>query len=251
MRFPTPLLPATLVARYKRFLFDAILADGSAVTGSCPNTGSMLGLTAPGSRIWLTTHDSPTRKYAHALELVEADGTLVGINTGRPNALVEEAIRKGMIGDLATYEALRREQRYGINSRVDILLEDAVRGRAYVEVKNVHFMREDGLAEFPDSITARGAKHLDELGAMVEAGHRAVMVFLIQRGDCRRMRLCRDLDAAYATAFDRAVARGVEAYALRCQISPEEINPVGLIPIEEACLAEASRPRRIGCVEQW
>jgi sugar fermentation stimulation protein A len=251
MRFVTPLLPATLVRRYKRFLFDALLADGSAITGSCPNTGSMLGLTAPGSRIWLTAHDSPTRKYPHALELVEADGTLVGVNTGRPNALVEEAIRKGLIDDLGDYAELRREQKYGINSRIDIQLDDPSRGRAYVEVKNVHFMRESGLAEFPDSVTARGAKHLDELGAMAEAGHRGIMVFLVQRGDCDRLRLCRDLDPAYAAAFDRAVARGVEAYALRCQISPEEINPEGLIPIEETCLAEASRRRRMGCVQEW
>lgn len=248
MRFPTPLLSATLVARYKRFLFDALLPDGTAITGSCPNTGSMLGLTTPGARIWLTRHDSPTRKYAHALELVEADGTVVGINTGRPNALVEEAIKSGMIGDLGQYATLRREQKYGRGSRIDILLDDPGRGRAYVEVKNVHYMRVTGLAAFPDSVTARGAKHLDELGDMAEAGHRAIMVFLIQRGDCSRMRLCRDLDPTYAAAFDRAAARGVEAYALRCQISPEEIKPDGLVPIEEPCLMEAGMPRRMGCL---
>jgi sugar fermentation stimulation protein A len=233
MRFPSPLLPATLVRRYKRFLFDALLDDGTPITGSCPNTGSMLGLTAPGSQIWLTEHEGGSRKYRHALELVAADGTLVGINTGRPNRLAEEAILAGLVSDLADYAVLRREQKYGVNSRVDILLDDPARGRAYVEVKNVHFMRACGLTEFPDSVTARGAKHLDELAAMAEAGHRAIMLFVVQRGDCHRLKICRDLDPTYCAAFDRATARGVEAYAVRCQISPDAIIPAGLIPIEE------------------
>lgn len=233
MLFDPPLTPARMIRRYKRFLFDAELADGTPVTGSCPNTGSMMGLTAPRSAVWLTEHDSPTRKFRHALELVEADGTLVGINTGRPNRLVEEAIGAGLIADLGNYAGLRREQKYGVNSRIDLLLEDSIRGRAYVEVKNVHLMREPGLAEFPDSVTTRGAKHLEELGDMAAAGYRAVMIFLVQRGDCRRFRLCRDLDPAYCAAFDRATARGVEAFALRCQISPEAITPTDLIPIEE------------------
>lgn len=233
MQFDPPLTPARLIRRYKRFLFDAELADGTVVTGSCPNTGSMMGLTAPGSPVWLTEHDSPTRKYRYALELVEAGGTLVGINTSRPNRLVEEAIGAGLIADLGTYPTLRREQRYGVKSRIDILLEAPDRGRAYVEVKNVHLMRQPGLTEFPDSVTARGARHLDELGDMAEEGHRAVMVFLVQRGDCHRLRLCRDLDPAYCAAFDRAATRGVEAYALRCQISPEAITPTDLIPIDE------------------
>ena len=157
LHFSRPLVPATLLQRYKRFLFDAVLSDGTAITGSCPNTGSMRGLTAPGSAIWLSEHDTPTRKYRHMLEIVEANGTLVGINTGLPNRIAEEAIALGMVSDLHTYETLHREQRYGRNSRIDILLSDPAKGLAYVEVKNVHFSRIDGLAEFPDSPTARGA----------------------------------------------------------------------------------------------
>lgn len=236
MNFASPLVPATLVSRYKRFLFDAILADGTAITGSCPNTGSMWGLTTPGSRIWLSEHESRTRKYRHCLEIVESESTLVGVNTGWPNRIAEEAIRAGMIGDLGDYAGLRREQRYGTNSRIDILLDDPLRGRAYVEVKNVHMSRATALAEFPDSVTVRGAKHLDELALMAEAGHRAIMVYLIQRADIDCFRLCRDLDPNYAAAFDRAVRRGVEAYALRCDISPEAIRPDRLVPIEEAAL---------------
>ncbi|CAN7291259.1 MULTISPECIES: DNA/RNA nuclease SfsA [Ensifer] len=234
MIFDRPLVPATLVQRYKRFLFDALLADGTALTGSCPNTGSMRGLTTPGSRIWMSEHDSPTRKYRQMLEIVEADGTLVGINTGLPNRLAEEAIRLGLVADLHLYENLAREQKYGRNSRIDILLSDSLRGLAYVEVKNVHFSRNPGVAEFPDSPTARGAKHLEELGDMVEAGHRAIMVYLVQRSDCDHLQICRDYDPVYAAAFDRAMTRGVEAYAVKCLVSPSEIAPIGLIAIDEA-----------------
>ena len=199
----------------------------------------MRGLTTPASLIWLENHDNPKRKYPHSLELVEADGTLVGINTGRPNKLAEEAILGGLIGDLGDYAELKREQKYGINSRIDILLDDPEKGRAYVEVKNVHYRREGRLAEFPDSVTSRGAKHLEELGDMVEAGHRAVMVYLIQRGDCDTLSLCRDLDPVYGEAFDRAMKRGVEACAIRCKITPEDIRPELRIPVVEALVNEA------------
>ena len=199
----------------------------------------MRGLTTPASLIWLENHDNPKRKYPHSLELVEADGTLVGINTGRPNKLAEEAILGGLIGDLGDYAELKREQKYGVNSRIDILLDDPEKGRAYVEVKNVHYRREGRLAEFPDSVTSRGAKHLEELGDMVEAGHRAIMVYLIQRGDCDTLSLCRDLDPVYGEAFDRAMKRGVEACAIRCKITPEDIRPELRIPVVEALVNEA------------
>lgn len=233
MFFTPPLIPATLISRYKRFLFDAVLEDGTAITGSCPNTGSMRGLTTPGSRIWLSEHDSPTRKYRHMLEMVEADGTVVGINTGMPNRLAEEAILTGRIPELAGYSTIRREQKYGRNSRIDFLLSKEGRPDAYVEVKNVHFMREKGLAEFPDTATKRGAKHLEELGDAAEAGCRAVMLYLIQRDDCERMRICDDLDPVYALAFQRAMARGVEAYAVKCTVSPSQISVSGTVKMDE------------------
>jgi len=233
MRFDPPLVPATLLQRYKRFLFDAVAEDGTSFTGSCPNTGSMRGLTAPGSKIWVSLHDSLTRKYRHMFEMVEVEGEMVGINTGLPNKLAEEAIRTGLIPSLAGYATILREQRYGRNSRIDFLLSGGDLPDAYVEVKNVHFMRETGLAEFPDTITKRGAKHLEELGDMVEAGHRAAMIYLVQRHDCSHFRICADLDPLYALAFQRARSRGVEAYAVRCRVSPEEIVPAGLIPVDD------------------
>lgn len=234
MKFEVPLVPAVLVRRYKRFLVDAVLDDGTHLTASCPNTGSMAGLTTPGSRIWLSTSDAPGRKYRHRLEIVEADGTMVGINTGLPNRLAREAIEAGMISSLAGYRSIKAEQRYGTNSRIDFLMEDPGRTAAYVEVKNVHFKRRSLLAEFPDSVTARGAKHLDELGRMVESGHRGVMLFCIQRSDCNRLALCPDLDPVYCDAFARATAKGVEAYAMKCQISSQAIIPIRLVPIDGA-----------------
>lgn len=231
MLFDPPLLEGRLIARYKRFLFDAELEDGTVITGNCPNTGSMLGLTAPGSRIFMSVHDKPTRKYPHQFEMIEADGTLVGVNTGMPNRIAEEAILARLIPSLSPYPLLAREKRYGVNSRIDILLSGEGLPTAYVEVKNVHFSRTTGLAEFPDTKTERGAKHLDELGAMAEAGHRAVMLYVIQRDDCSAFRICADLDPAYAKAFERAKARGVEAYALDCIVSQSQITAKSLIPV--------------------
>ncbi|MDH4442003.1 MAG: DNA/RNA nuclease SfsA [Rhizobium sp.] len=234
MIFDPPLVPATLIRRYKRFLFDAVLEDGRAITGFCPNTGSMRGLTEPGSRIWLSQHNAPNRKYAHAFELIEADRTIVGVNTALPNRLAEEAILAGLVPALAGFAVMKRERRYGRNSRIDILLEDPTKGSVYVEVKNVHFTRTPGLAEFPDSVTTRGAKHLDEMGDLVEAGLRAAMLFIIQRADCTHLKICGDLDPGYARAFSRAIGRGVEAYALACTLTPSKIAPERLIRIDEA-----------------
>jgi len=235
MRFPSPLIRGALIQRYKRFLADVRLDDGRLVTATCPNTGSMLGLTAPGSIVWLSESDSPTRKYRFTWEMVEADlgkgPTLVGINTGSPNKLIAEAVAAARIKHLAGYPGFRREVRYGRNSRIDLLLECADKGLCYVEIKNVHFSRRHGLAEFPDSVTERGTKHLAEMSDMVREGHRAVMVYLIQRGDARRLAFARDVDPIYGAAYDSAVAAGVEAIALRCRMGTDEIVVDKPVPI--------------------
>jgi sugar fermentation stimulation protein A len=249
MRFASPLISGTLLQRYKRFLADVRLDSGELVTATCPNTGSMLGLTAPGTRVWLSISDSPTRKYRHTWEMLEVDlgkGTrLVGINTGHPNRLVADAVAASRIEPLAGYAKLRREVKYGRNSRIDILLEDERKGSCYVEIKNVHMMRRLGLAEFPDCVTARGVKHLAEMTDMVRAGHRAVMVFLAQRADATRLALADDLDPTYAAAFDAASAAGVEAIALRCRLSAEEVVVDRQIPIvaRRSSLARARNDR--------
>jgi sugar fermentation stimulation protein A len=237
MLFPTPLYPARLLRRYKRFLADVVLEEtGVETTVHCANPGAMLGLLRPGSRVWLSRSTNPARKLPYSWELVEADHgdgpQLVGINTAHPNQIAAKAIAAGRIDELAGYGALRREVRYGLGSRVDILLSAQGRPDCYVEVKNVHLMRRPGLAEFPDCVTARGAKHLEELGNRVEAGERAVMLYVVQMR-ARRFDLASDLDPGYALAFARARARGVEAYAYACTVSTAGIEldgPVALAP---------------------
>ncbi|MEM7192935.1 MAG: DNA/RNA nuclease SfsA [Pseudomonadota bacterium] len=235
MRFSSPLVEGRLIRRYKRFLADVELPAGETVTAHCANPGSMLGLAAPGSRVWLSRSDNPKRKLAFSWELIEVDlgkgPALVGINTSSPNGAVAAAIERGLIEELKGYASLRREVRYGENSRVDILLEDDSRPPCYVEIKNVHLMRDAGLAEFPDSVTARGAKHLNELSAMVAAGSRAVMVYFVQRGDAERFALAKDIDPAYAAAFRDAAASGVEALAIASSLTLEGLSLPRPIPL--------------------
>ncbi|RFB76337.1 DNA/RNA nuclease SfsA [Methylovirgula sp. 4M-Z18] len=235
MIFPTPLIPGRLIRRYKRFLADIRLEDGAEITVHCANPGAMLGLTAAGARVYLSKSDNPKRKLAYSWELVEADfgagPQWVGINTSHPNALTEEAIRSGTIQELQGYDRLRREVKYGVNSRIDILLEDSGKPPCYVEVKNVHMMRHAPLAEFPDCVTARGAKHLEELDNMVAGGARAIMVYLIQMR-AERFTLAADIDSAYAAAFSRARRRGVEAVAYICDVSAEGITVTKRVPMD-------------------
>ena len=153
------------------------------------------------------------------------------MNTNRPNQIAKEAIQKGLIPALNGFDHLRSEVKYGTNSRIDILLETRGRRPIFVEVKNVHFVRNPGLHEFPDSVTARGAKHLDEMAAEVEKGNRAAMVYVIQRNDGDKFQLAADLDPVYADAFERAKSKGVEAYALRCDVGTERIEARDLIEI--------------------
>ncbi|MFN3497376.1 MAG: DNA/RNA nuclease SfsA [Pannonibacter indicus] len=231
MNFEKPLVRGRLVKRYKRFLADVVLDSGEEITAHCANPGSMLGLNAPGSLVYLSRSDNPARKLAWSWEIIEADGALVGISTAHPNRLVEEALLAGLIPELAGFASLRREVKYGKNSRIDILLEGADGGLTYVEVKNVHLMRQAGLAEFPDSVTARGAKHLVELEDMVRAGHRAVMVYLVQRPDCSELDFAADIDPAYAAALRQAMAGGVEAHAIGCEVTPEFIRATRKVAI--------------------
>jgi sugar fermentation stimulation protein A len=226
MIFPTPLIEGRLVRRYKRFLSDVELADGSVVTAHCANPGSMLGLTAPGSEVWLSPAANPARRLRYSWELIRVGDHLVGINTGHPNRLVAEAIAAGVIAPLSGYRTLRREVKYGRNSRIDMLLEDEGRPPCYVEVKNVHLRRTDA-AEFPDSVTARGTKHLAEMAAMVAVGARAVMVYLVQRGDCDRFSIAGDIDPTYAAALTRARAAGVEALCYGCEVRRDGIDVAG------------------------
>ena len=213
-----------LVSRYKRFFADVVLEDGAEITAHCPNPGAMLGLKDEGLTCWLSKSDDPKRKLAHTLEMVEdADGALTSVNTLLPNRLVAEALAADLIPELAGYATHRREVRYGAASRVDFLLEAPGRPAAWVEVKGVTLHRGEGLAEWPDCVSARGARHMAELGEMAKLGDRAVVLFVVQRADCDRFALARDLDPAFAVAFDRVREEGVEALVYACEVSPERI----------------------------
>ena len=224
MRFPDPLIRGRLVRRYKRFLSDVELASGEQVVAHCANPGSMLGLADPGAEVWLSPSRNPARKLKYSWELVAAGDGLVGINTSHPNAIVAEALAGDRIPELTGYRNRRREVRYGRNSRIDLLLEQEGRPPCYVEVKNVTLKRGAEAAEFPDAVTQRGTKHLAELAQMARSGARAVMFFLVQRGDCERLEIAGDIDPDYQSAFTAALANGVEAICYDCHVAPEAIE---------------------------
>lgn len=235
MQFPQPLTPATLLRRYKRFLADMRFADGHEETVHCPNPGAMLGLIEPGSRAWLKPGKG---KLNWGWVIGEAQtGALVGIDTGLANRLVAEALAQDRIAELAGYSLHKAEVKYGTNSRVDFLLTTDANGQArrppcYLEIKNVHLSRRPPLAEFPDCVTERGAKHLRELTAMVAAGHRAVMLFVVQRDDCTHFSIAADCDPGYAAGFIEARNAGVEALCYACDVTPAGIAISGRLSID-------------------
>ncbi len=225
MRFQTPLVPARLLRRYKRFLADVRLDDGRETVAHCPNPGSMMGLAEPGFRIWLEPNDDPRKKLKFGWRLVELDsGHFVGIDTGAPNKMLRSALEDRQIPELAAYRTVQPEVKYGERSRVDFLLSQPGEPQMYLEVKSVTLSRTSGLAEFPDSKTARGARHMAELAAMVANGHRAAVLFLVQRNDCTRFHPAEDLDPTYANALRQARKRGVDALCYDCGISPQGIT---------------------------
>ncbi|MSP21342.1 MAG: DNA/RNA nuclease SfsA [Alphaproteobacteria bacterium] len=231
MRFAAPLIRARLVRRYKRFLADVLLESGETVTAHCPNPGAMLGLTEAGAEVWLSRSDDPKRTLPWSWELVGAADGLIGINTARPNRIAEEAIAGAAVPELAGYDRIRREVRYGERSRVDLVLERTDGESCYVEVKNVHLMRRPGLAEFPDSVTTRGTRHLRELATLAASGVRAVVLFVVQRADASGFAVAGDIDPAFHAAARAARAAGVETLCYGCALSPQQIVLDRLLPI--------------------
>lgn len=235
MRYDEPLIEGVLIRRYKRFLADVILADGSKHTVHCANPGSMKACSEPGRPVLLSKSSRKERKLRHTLEMIRMGRTWVGINTARPNAWVAELIRLGKISELRDYGAIRREVTVGeeARSRIDLLLSDpdGERRDCYVEIKNATY-RVGDFAAFPDAVTERGRKHLRELIALVEAGQRAVMFFFVGRADCRRLRPADEIDPAYGETLRAAVAAGVEVLAYKARFSLRGVALVGRLPIE-------------------
>lgn len=230
MKLPA-LFPGVLIKRYKRFLADIELADGTHITAHCPNSGSMLGCNLPGSPVLVSLSQNPNRKLAHTWELVQCNGYWVGLNTMLPNRLAEEAILDGTVTELSGYQALRREVPYGSErSRIDLLLEGD-QGRCYVEVKNVTLVQ-DRLALFPDAVTERGQKHLRELMEVVRNGDRGVLLFTVQRGDGSAVAPADSIDPVYGKLLREAVRNGVEALAYRATVQPEEIRLTGRLEVQ-------------------
>jgi sugar fermentation stimulation protein A len=228
MKFATPLQEATLIKRYKRFLADVVLADGSMTTLHCPNTGSMINCAEPGSRVWYSVAGNAARKYPFTWELVEVDEChRVGINTGRANALVKEALQNEVIPELRGYATLQSEVAYGSEgSRIDFLLSgggEELQPSCYLEVKSVTLGLGDGLGAFPDAVTARGLKHLRELVAMREGGQRAVLLFCVQHTGIDMVVPADHIDPAYGRGLREARAAGVEVLAWGCDIGSQEI----------------------------
>lgn len=225
MKNTPPLLAGTFVKRYKRFFTDVRTADGELLTLHCPNTGSMKNCQVEGSDCWYSLSDNPKRKLPGTLEIVTTShGQLAGVNTSRPNRLVYEVIEAGLVPELAGYQRIRTEVRYGEEkSRIDLLLEDNALGLCYVEVKNVTLDMGQGLAMFPDAVTSRGSKHLRELMAMVAAGHRAVLFFCVQLTGAECLEVAADIDPVYAQTLSQAVAAGVEVIAWRAAFRADEI----------------------------
>ncbi len=232
MRFQTPLVGGTLIRRYKRFLADVRLDTGQEVVAHCPNPGSMMGMTGPGLRVYLEPNDDPKKKLKYGWRVTELDdGTLVGIDTAVPNRVVKEALLAGKIAEVADYKTIKPEQNYGTNSRIDFLCRQDGLPDAYVEVKNVHLMRDADWAEFPDCITARGTKHLFELIDVAQSGQRAIMLYLVQHTGCTRFKVAADIDPAYADGFAQAVAAGVDVICYTCDVNLSEITVDRALPV--------------------
>ena len=227
-----PLVEGRLVRRRNRFVAEVDLG-GEVVAAHCANTGSMLGCREPGSRVWLSRAANPSRKLAWTWELVEvAPGVAVGIHTGRANGLVEEALRAGLLPELAGFRDIRREVRYGReNSRIDLLLDGGAGPPCHVEVKNVTAAVAGGIALFPDAVTTRGTKHLRELTAVLAGGGRAAVVFCGQRPDILEVRPADAIDPAYGRGLREALAGGVEAYALAAEVTAAAIRLRRRVPV--------------------
>lgn len=223
------LIPGTLIRRYKRFLADVVLQNGQVVTAHCPNTGSMQGCCEPGRPVFLSYHNNSKRKLKYTWELIQMPASLVGINTWVPNRLVAKSVEAQQVEELIGYENVFKEVNTGDHTRIDLLLTKGDTDRCFVEIKNCTLVS-DGIAYFPDAVTARGRKHLSELQGLVSTGCRCVMFYFIQRMDAKLFCPADHIDSHYGTALRRALKKGVEILAYDVDIDLKEIRLRRKIP---------------------
>ena len=223
------LIPATLQRRYKRFLADVVLDDGTPLTVHCPNTGAMTGCAPDGARVWLSHSDNKTRKYPHTWELVETPQGMACIHSARANKVVREGIEQGRLPEFAPYPSIQSEVRYGEGSRADLLLsnDDA---RVFVEVKSVTLCLEEGLGAFPDAVSARAQKHIRELVNVVDECTRAVLVFCVMHEGIQRVTGARHIDPAYCETLAAGIEAGLEVQAWRCAVSDAALTLAEPLP---------------------
>ncbi len=229
MHLPPIQQQGTLLRRYKRFLADVILADGTELTVHCPNSGAMRGCSAPGSPVIISKSDNPKRKYAWTLEMVHQNGVWIGVNTSMTNKLVHEAFNNGVIDAFGRVASVQSEIKVSDKSRLDFLLQTEARP-VYVEVKNCSLVEEDK-AMFPDAVTARGTKHLHELARLIDRETRAAVLFCVQRADGRCFAPARHIDPVYAETLVEVQKQGVQVLAYRAEVNPEEVRIVSAMEI--------------------
>ncbi len=224
MNNPVKFISGRLIKRYKRFFADVKLDSGEVVTAHCPNTGSMMGLLTEGNIVYLSKTDNKKRKLKYTLEIIRDKGASVGVNTHRANRIVEKAIIEKKISTLGKKYDYRREVKYGKNSKIDFLITNKKDEEIFLEVKNVTLSKRKGISEFPDAITERGSKHLLELIDVVKKNKRAIMLFLVQRNDCKKFRIAEEIDSIYKKNIMNAMKAGVEILCYGCSFVKNNIE---------------------------
>ena len=222
MKFKEKLLQGTLIKRYKRFFAD-IKYNNKIITGHCPNSGSMLGLLDKNNKVWFSVSDNPNRKLKYTLEIIEIEKKKVGINTLLTNKIVLEALNLKKIKSLIKFNKIKHETKFSDNTRFDFLLQND-KEKCFLEVKNVTLLRKNKIAEFPDAITSRGTKHLNELSNAIKKGYQSFILYLIQREDCDSFKIAKDIDEVYGNAFSKALKTGVKILCYDCKLNDEEIK---------------------------
>ena len=234
MKYKEKLLQGILIKRYKRFFAD-INFKNQIITAHCPNSGSMMGLIEKGNIVWFSKSDNPKRKLKYTLEIIKVKKNLVGINTLITNKLVLEALKSKKIKNLIPFNKIKTESKFSKNTRFDFLLFNG-KAKCYLEVKNVTLVRNEKVAEFPDAVTSRGTKHLNELINAKKCGYQSYILYLIQREDCKNFKIADDIDKDYKIAFNKAIKAGVKMLCYDCKISNEEVklnNQINLIDYEQ------------------